>query len=132
MTHHATLGDGIAYTKAHQVLSDNLQADPYHINSIITLARLQVAEGHRAAALYTLQRAKPRILKRRDQQFITVEILRQLAAPKVILELDDIEKQLRLYRSASEAGKPLTLPARFNENIDARLNVIAGQIQQVH
>lgn len=132
MAHHATLGDDIAYTKAHQVLSDNLQADPYHINSIIMLARLQAAEGHRAAALYTLQRAKPRILKRRDQQFIAVEILRQLAAPKVILELDDIEKQLRLYRSAAEAGKSLTLPARFNEDIDARLKVIAGQIQQAY
>ncbi len=142
MAYHTTLDSYItdgkttdgnaAYAKAHQVLSANLQADPYHTNSFITLARLQVAEGHRAAALYTLQQAKPHVLKHRDQQFIVIETLRQLAAPKVISELDDIEKQLRLYRPASETGKPLILPARFNENIDARLNVIAGQIQQAH
>ena len=129
MTYHDILGEGMAYAKAHKVLSDNLAADPYHVDSIILLARLHVAEGHRKDALHVLQSAKSRILKPRDQQFLFVEILRQVAAPKVIPELDEIEKQLRMYRSASEAGKPLTLPVRFNENIDSKLSIIANQLQ---
>ncbi len=95
------------------------------------LARLQVAEGHRVEAINTLQLAEQHVLSRKDQQLLVVETLRQLAAPKVIAELDNIEKQLSLVLSDSETGKPLVLPANFNENIDTRLDAIAGHIQQV-
>ena len=131
IAYHHIFGDNIAYSKAQQVLSDNLKVDPYHANSMIMFARLQVAQGNRAQAIQTLQFAASHIRTRRDQQTIAVETLRQLAAPKIITELDDIEKQLQLVRSESEAGKPLILPANFSEDIDARLNIIAGQIQQV-
>ncbi len=129
ITYHASLNDDVAYTKAHQILSDNLKADPYHADSMIELARLQVAEGHRSDALYTLQRATHHILSRRDHQLIDVEILRQLAAPQKIAELDAIEKQLRNVRSDSETGKALILPANFSENIDARLASIAATLR---
>lgn len=122
-------GSGAAYAKAHQILRDNLKVDPYHANSMIALSRLQVAEGHRVDALYTLQLSKSRVLSRRDYQLIDLEGLRQIAAPRVIAELDNIEKQLRQIGSASETGQPLILPVNFSEHIDERLHAIAGQIQ---
>jgi len=127
--HHDMLDNNVAYTKAQQILSDNLKADPYHAYSMIWYARLQVAQGHKTEALQTLQLAENHVRTQRDQQLIVVEALRQLAAPKVVTELDDIEKQLGLVRSDSETGRPLILPPNFSENIDARLKAIAAQIQ---
>ncbi|MEO6118262.1 MAG: O-antigen ligase family protein [Methylotenera sp.] len=124
------MGSDIALAKANQILAENLKANPYHANTMIMLARLQVAEGRKAQAIQTLQQSGQHILTRKDQQLIVVEILRQLAAPKVITELDNIETQLGSVRSDSETGKPLLLPANFSENIDAKLNNIAAQIQQ--
>ena len=122
--------DGVAYTKAKQVLDDSLKADPYHAKSMIMYARLQVAEGKKTEAIDGLKIAQGRILTERDRQLIVVEILRQLAAPKIISELDDIEKQLALVLSDSETGKPLILPLNFSEDIDAKLTAIARQIEQ--
>ncbi|MDR3390961.1 MAG: O-antigen ligase family protein [Sulfuriferula sp.] len=132
ITYHANLDGNTAYTKAHYVLNTNLKTNPYHAYSMIELARLQVAEGQRNEALRTLQWATHHVLSRRDQQLIGVEILRQLAAPRIIPELDVIENQLRQVRSDSETGKPLILAPHFSEDIDARLNAIAAQIQQSH
>lgn len=128
IANHASLDDDTAYTKAHEILHANLVTDPYNADSMIELARLQVAEGRRTDALYTLQWATHHILSRRDHQLINVEILRQLAAPKKVIELDAIEKQLRNIRSESETGKPLILPENFSENIDARLVAIANSL----
>lgn len=125
ITHQADLPAGVAYAKAHSIITANLKADPYHANSHIALARLQVAEGHRADAINTLQQATQHILSRRDHQLLDVETLRQLAAPKIIPELDTIEKKLRTVRSDSETGKPLILTPNFSKDIDARLQVIA-------
>lgn len=117
-----------AYSKAYQILKDNLKVDPYHANSMIALSRLQVVLGRPVDALFTLQRSKQHVLSRRDHQLIDVEGLRQLAAPKVIAELDDIEKQLRQVRSESETGQPLVLPEKFSEHIDERLHAISVSI----
>ncbi|MEQ1668959.1 MAG: hypothetical protein ABL868_10940, partial [Sulfuriferula sp.] len=125
LAHQADLPTGEAYGKAHSIITANLKADPYHANSYIALARLQVAEGHRADAINTLQQATQYILSRRDHQLLDVETLRQLAAPKIIPELNEIEKKLRTVRSDSETGKPLILTPNFSEDIDARLQVIA-------
>ncbi|OIQ82289.1 O-antigen ligase [mine drainage metagenome] len=130
ITYHTHLDDNAAYAKAQQILNENLQANPYHAGSMIMLARLQVAEGRRAEAISTLQNATHHILSRRDHQLITVEILRQLAAPRIFPELDVLEKRLHQVRSDSETEKPLVLPADFSQNIDARLEVIAAQLQQ--
>ncbi len=128
--HHAMLSDDVAYPKAKQILMSNLKTDPYHANSMITLARLHAAQGNRAEAMRTLQYASNHIRTRKDQQLIAVETLRQLAAPKVIMELDEIEQKLGAVKSDSETGKPLILPPSLHENIDTRLNAIAAQIQQ--
>lgn len=132
IAYQASLDNGEAYRRAHQILSDNMQTNPYHANSMIELARLQVAEGHRSDALHTLQWAIHHILSRRDHQLLDVETLRQLAAPTIIPALDDIEKQLRQVRSESETGKALILAPHFSEDIDARLQAIAAQIQPTH
>lgn len=118
-----------AYSKAYQIIGDNLKADPYHAKSMIALSRLQVVEGHTSDALHTLNLAEQHILTRRDQQLILVETLRQLAAPKVIAELDEIEKELVLVQSDSETGKPLILAVDFSELLDAKLNSIAEKIK---
>jgi O-antigen ligase len=129
--YHATLNDDMAYAKARQILNKNLDADPYNADSMIELARLQVAENHPSDAIYTLQRATHHILSRRDHQLIDVEILRQIVAPQQIAELDAIEKQLRNVHSDSETGKPLILAPHFSEDIDARLKAIAKGLNVV-
>ena len=131
VTYHELLGGDAAYAKAQQILNDNLKADPYHAKSMIMYSRLQVAQGKKLEAIKTLQIAQNHIITRRDQQLLVVETLRQMAAPTVIGELDDIEKQLELVRSDSETGKPLILPPNFSEDIDTRLNAIATQVQQL-
>ncbi|HYN53959.1 MAG TPA: O-antigen ligase family protein [Methylotenera sp.] len=131
MVHHvvydskATIGHA-AYVRAHEILNENLKANPFHVNSMIMLARLQVAEGFQVEALSTLRYASTHVLGHLEQQLIKVEALRQLAAPKVIAELDDIENQLYLIGSVSAAGKPLIFP----DNIGERLHVIADKIEQ--
>jgi O-antigen ligase len=127
MAHHSTYGTNYAHEKIRQILNANLKADPYHANSMIALSRLQVAEGNKSEALNTLQFAVQHILTRRDEQLIIVEMLRQLAAPKVIHELDEIENQLHQIRSDAETGKASTGDASFYDNIDIRLNAISKQ-----
>ncbi|WP_124948869.1 O-antigen ligase family protein [Sulfuriferula thiophila] len=132
LAHQADLPPNFAYAKAHDIIVTNLKTAPYHVDSLIVFARLRVAEGHRDDAIRTLQWAKSQVLSQRDFQLLDVEILRQLAAPKIIPELDDIEKQLRQVRSDSETGKPLILAPHFSEDIDKRLQTIATQIQSPH
>ena len=127
---HAILGDNIAYPKAKQVLIDSLKRDPYHAQGMIMLARLHVAQGNRSEAMRALQYAANHIRTRKDQQLIAVETLRQLAAPKIFGELDELEEKLGTVKSDSETGKPNILPPNFYEDVDAELKVIAVQIQQ--
>ena len=82
ITYHELLGGKAAYAKAQQILSDNLKADPYHAQSMIMLARLQVEKGNKAEALHTLQLAENHVRTQRDQQLIVLEALRQIVAPK--------------------------------------------------
>jgi hypothetical protein len=124
-----SFGQGVAYAKAKQVLDENLRVNPYHAYSWIYLARLQAAQGRRVDAFNTLRHAEHSLLNSRDRQLIAVEILRQYAAPKVIAELDDIEKQLRNVRSESETGKALMLSPHFSEDIDVRLEAIGVQLR---
>jgi hypothetical protein len=91
---------------------------------------LQFLEGHAAQALHTIEHARTYILKQRDKQLIHIELLRQLAAPEVIAELDAAEKDLRKIRFFLETGKPLILPDNYFPEIDAKLDAIAHQIQQ--
>lgn len=130
ISHHEAFDEGFAYKKAHQVLKENLKANPYHVDSIIALSRLQFLEGHAAQALHTIEHARTYILKQRDKQLIHIELLRQLAAPEVIVELDAAEKDLRKIRFFLETGKPLILPDNYFPQIDAKLDAIAHQIQQ--
>ena len=127
-----SLGDDIAYARARQVLDDNLAANPYHAYSMIYLARLDVLTAHAGAAMEFLRRSQGHVLSRRDQQLLSVEMLRQLAAPKVIAELDNIEEQLRKIRSESEVGKVMAFSPEASEAIDARLNAIGAQLRASH
>jgi O-antigen ligase len=130
MSHHEAFEEGFAYNKAHQVLSESLKANPYHVDSIIALSRLQFMEGHATQALSTIEHARTYILKQRDKQLIRIELLRQLAAPTVIAELDATEKELRKIRFFLETGKLLILPDNYFPQVDAKLDAIAQQIQQ--
>jgi hypothetical protein len=60
---------------------------------------------------------------------IHIELLRQLAAPKVIAELGATEKELRKIRFYLETGKALIVPESYFTQIDAKLDAIAYQIQ---
>ncbi len=122
------LGNG-AYAKAHQLLSDNLKANPYHASSFILLARLQAKEGHRTEAINTLKRAHDKVFGSYNQHLIAIETLRQLALPKIIDQLDALEKQVRLVDSDFDEDRKLTLSASFNKNIDRDLARIARRIQ---
>ena len=127
--HHEAFDTGDAYSRAHQILNENLKSNPYHIDSIIALSRLQRLEGDANTALHTIEHARTYILKQRDKQLIHIEFLRQLAAPEVIVELDATEKELRKIRFYLETGKYLVLPENYFEQIDARLDAIAFQIR---
>lgn len=118
-----------AYTQAQEILEQNLRLDPYHANSMIMLARLQVVQGHKDQALQTLQFAENHIRTQRDQQLVKVEILRQVAAPQIISRLNEIERTLSLVKSDSETGKSEFLPQDFYKKIDSELNVIAGNLK---
>ena len=122
------LGNG-AYAKAHQVLRDNLKADPYHTGSFIMLARLQAKEGNRTEAINTLKRAHDKVFGSYNQHLIAIETLRQLASPSIVYELEALEKQVRLVDSDLEADKKITLSYSFNKNIDRDLARIARRIQ---
>lgn len=136
--HHALLdstyqSNGASYIKAQLILEENLRADPFHVNSIITISRLQVIKGDRHGALEILNNAINNVLIRRDQQLIIVEILRQLATPRVIAELDNLENQLRAVQTKYTTDNTFTsakLPANFYENIDLKLERIKKQIAQ--
>jgi len=127
--HHEAFDNGYAYKKAHQVLAENLRANAYHVDSIITLSRLQQAEGRATQALQTIAHARTYVLKPRDKQLIHIELLRQFAAPQVIAELDATEKELRKIRFFSETGKALILPENYFSQMDAKLDAIAYRIQ---
>jgi hypothetical protein len=87
-------------------------------------------EGHATQALSTIEHARTYILKQRDKQLIRIELLRQLAAPTIIAELDATEKELRNIRFFLETGKILILPDNYFPQVDAKLDAIAQQIQQ--
>jgi O-antigen ligase len=127
--HHEVFDGDYAYKRAHQVLNENLSANPYHVDSIIALSHLQLIEGHADAALRTMQHARANVLILRDKQLVHIELLRQLAAPKVIPELNAIEKELGKLRLGSETGKALILPENYYVDIDAKLDAIAYKIQ---
>lgn len=129
MAHKSSYGEDKAYAKVKQILAANLKANPYHANSMIALSRLQLAQGSKADALITLQNSIEHILTRRDEQLIALETLRQLAAPKVFVELDDIEQQLQQVRSDAETGKASRRDDDFYENVDKRLGEIAIRIK---
>lgn len=124
------LESGVALKRAREILMQNLRIDPFHADSMITLSRLDVIEGHPLQAQQFLAASMQHVLVRWDQQLLAVEVLRQRAAPRQVVELNTIEKQLRKVRSDSRAGKAFILPANFNENIDIRLTQIARKIGQ--
>lgn len=124
------LESGVALKRAREILTQNLRLDPFHADSMITLSRLDVLEGHPLRAQQLLAASMRHVLVRWDQQLLAVEILRQRAEPRQVVELNTIERQLRKVRSDSRAGKAFILPANFNENIDIRLTQIARKIGQ--
>lgn len=131
--HHAVIDGnaaqpGMAYAKAHQVFSENLKADPYHVGSIIMLARLYATEGRRAEALHILKQAEHLVAGDINQLLITVEILRQRAVPEIFPELDEIEGQLQQIKSAT--GIRPASPPPIND-IQSRLDLIADRISRV-
>lgn len=122
------LEPGVALKRAREILMQNLRTDPFHADSMIALSRVDVVEGQSQKAQKFLAASSQHVLSRRDQQLLAVEMVRQLAAPRQITELDVIEKQLRNVRSDSETGKVLVLPANFSEKIDMRLAEIARSL----
>ena len=122
------LEPGVALRRAREILVQNLSTDPFHADSMIALSRVEVVEGQSQKAQKLLAASMRHVLSRRDEQLLAVEMVRQLAAPRQIAELDAIEKQLRNVRSDSETGKTLVLPANFSEKIDMRLAEIARSL----
>jgi O-antigen ligase len=120
---------GSAITKAYQVLSDNLRADPYHGYSWVMLARLQSMEGKKQEAMATLNNAYFTVLIIRDQQLVMVERLRQLGMPKIYPELDAIEAKLLLIKSNAPEAITHQDEGKVYQSVEAKLNEIAGKIE---
>lgn len=120
-----------ANIKAYQILNDNLSANPYHAISLIMLARLQAGDGLYDKALNTLQLAQAKVLVKRDAQLVTIEILRQAAAPKVVEELDELEVKLNGLKTDAEKSLDdfKVNQMDIHEYVDRRLNEIANKLK---
>ncbi len=134
MRHHAILDDiyesrGASYARAQLILEENLRADPFHVNSMITISRLQVIKGNRQGALERLQQSISRARTHGDQQLIVIELLRQIAAPKIIAELDELEEKLLAVPTTYQTGISF-VPANFFDEIDLKLDRIKNQLEQ--
>ena len=130
--YHAALPSGVAYAKVGEVISANLKADPYHAESFIMKARLQATMGNKAGAISTLEWATTHILSQRDHQLLDLEILRLKAAPKIISELDVIDKQLHTVNTESETPELALWAENLSKHIDIRLKTLSEQLDQAH
>lgn len=119
---------GSAVTKAYQVLSENLKADPYHGYSWVMLARLQSIEGKKEVAMTTLNNAYFNVLSIRDQQLVMVERLRQLALPKAYPELDAMEAELILIKSNVSGAITDLEAAKVYQSVGSKLKEISEKI----
>jgi|GEM_PF-822337 len=122
---------GSAVTKAYQVLSENLKADPYHGYSWVMLARLQSMEGKKQQAMETLNSAYFSVLSIRDQQLVMVERLRQIAAPQVYTELDSIEAELLLIKSNVSGAITDLEASKVYQTVETKLKEIAEKLEQI-
>lgn len=68
------LESGVALKRAREILTQNLRLDPFHADSMITLSRLDVLEGHPLRAQQLLAASMRHVLVRWDQQLLAVEI----------------------------------------------------------
>jgi hypothetical protein len=123
------LEPGVALARARAILMQNLRTDPFNVDSIITLSRLDLIDRQPQQSRQVLTAALSKVLSQRDYQLLLVEILRHQADPDQMGELKVIEKQLREIRPDSETGKFLKLPAGYSEDIDHRLDAIAKAIR---
>ncbi|HOY70551.1 MAG TPA: O-antigen ligase family protein [Methylotenera sp.] len=128
LQNHSLWGTKEAYVKSRQVLTENLKMNPFHVKSIILLARLTAIEGKKEPAIELLKYYGQHVITRRDQQLIMVETLRQVAAPKIIVELDEIEQQLEALRTDSEVGAVNIIENSLYDNIDMKLMKISQGI----
>lgn len=128
LAHHNELPPTIAYTKAQEILSANLKADPYHADSMIELARLQYVEGNRSDAIKTIKWGTQHILSRRDHQLLDIEKLRLYADPKKIPELDVLEKYLRVPHTEQQTPETGIYAMNLSKHIDDRLQALAAEI----
>ena len=109
-----------------------MKADPYHGDSIIQLARLQLAEGYRNDAINTIKSGKLHILSRRDRQLLDIEQLRLLANPNKIDELDVLEKYLRTPHTEQQTLTTEKDAENLSRYIDERLDILTTQIPLSH
>lgn len=123
--HRAAFENESAYSQAHQVLQDNLKANPYHVDSVILLSRLQRLQGRTEAASNTMNLARTHILRQPDKQLLYIEWLRQSAAPEVVPDLDTLEQELRRVLQHARIARPLLLPESYYEDVDRRLDAIS-------
>jgi O-antigen ligase len=124
-----TKQSGAAIKKAYQIIDENLKADPYHGYSWVMLARLQFIEGKKQEAIKTLDNAYFKVLIIRDQQLVMVEKLRQLAAPQVFPELDQMEAQLLLIKSNEAEAITDLEAASVYESIEQKLKKISDKLK---
>jgi hypothetical protein len=93
------------------------------------LARLQFIEGKKQEAIKTLDNAYFKVLIIRDQQLVMVEKLRQLAAPQVFPELDQMEAQLLLIKSNEAEAITDLEAASVYESIEQKLKKISDKLK---
>ena len=126
----AQFSNGAAYVKAQQILTENFKMMPSHTDSIIMLARLQVAQGAQDLALKTLENHLNSATFHLDQQLIYIEMLRLRAAPYEYVELSEIEIQLReVAHNYLVLNEPKLPYVNFFSDIDTKLGNINMQIK---
>jgi O-antigen ligase len=128
INYHSFFNEGLAYSKASEVLEENLKMVPYHPDTYIMLSRLQKAKGDSVGALKILHNAEKRMINQLDHRLIYVELLRQQSKSTEIEELNNLENDIKRVRIHIESGKRYLVPKNFGPNLDMRLSAIEKKI----
>ncbi len=117
------LPEGEALQRAEQIALETLKIDPRHAESILALAEVQFALGHKTAGLSMLAQAIPQLFLIRDRRLLEVVYVEHWLAPETNPELDKMEQALRKIQPYTVEGMGSDNLALYDQ-VDKKLREI--------
>ena len=126
------LPEGEALKRAERIAIDNLRIDPRHAESILALAEVQFAQGHKGAGQSILAQAIPLLFRIRDRRLLEVVYVKHWLAPATNPELDKMEQALRKIQPYTVEGKGSDNLVLYDQ-VDKKLReIIRGAGAKLH